>query len=254
MLASRWIQVGGAIVAAALAAGCTTQPAPVTAPSVYLSAIPAPPIAPAAPAVSAERLIADAADRLVEAGTTRYTADLRATAGRATEHLRLTGSFDFARDRGEAEIVSSRSVYLRVRTCYAAGTVYTQDLRSGRWQATVADGPQGPHAALQAIRHASGEVRELPRSLVRGIPTRHFTTTFEPRDVATFTGSELRTVRGPQPLDVHVDEEGRLRRLQVSITDASGQTASVSVDYFDFGAPVSVRLPDPSLVDRVGPR
>jgi hypothetical protein len=74
------------------------------------------------------------------------------------------------------------------------------------------------------------------------------------------------------PADVYVDEDGRVRKLAVSIdvrganidTSALGDFANdpdlkarldsmhsssdITIEYFDFGVPVSVQVPDPAQV------
>lgn len=142
---------------------------------------------------------------------------------------------------------------------------------------------QDPAQQLALLRGVSEDgLREVGTEDVRGTPTRRLALTIDPQ---LFAAEESVVVPGsltaqaaqleqPIPGEIWVDEDGRVRRFAFALEtsgaavpippeiandpalaerfaeELAGFSSSVeiTVEYFDFGVPVDVQLPDPSLV------
>jgi hypothetical protein len=233
-----------------------------------------------------------ATDVTLQAGSAKFVADARlstTTLGAMNAHM--TGSYDFGRQVGEAELsgegMTSRSILAR-------NVIYEQGL-GGRWRKTdyssqvnTPVGQQDPGQQLELLRGVSDDVRVVGREQLRGDSVQHFAITIDPKRLAanvnvvvpgSLTEKAIKASE-PMPADVYVDEQGRVRKLTVKIAllaanldigDIVGNVpedlkrrlqdqiknqrgdGEFTIEYFDFGTPVSAQVPDPSLVDE-GPR
>jgi len=144
-------------------------------------------------------------------------------------------------------------------------------------------GQHDPSEQLDLLRGVSDDVREVGAAEVRGDEVTQYAINIDPQRLAGESGvvvdgglvqSALRAA-GPMPGTVSVDSDGRVRRLEVSMeTNGADLAASpemsrmlgdnpqlqqmlqdrrttsrISVEYFDFGIPVTAQEPDPSQVD-----
>jgi hypothetical protein len=144
-------------------------------------------------------------------------------------------------------------------------------------------GQHDPSQQLDLLRGVSDDVREVGTTQVRGEQVRQYAISIDPQRLAAANGVVVDgglvqaplQVAGPMPGQVFVDSDGRVRRLEVSVemngadlaaspemsrilADNPQQqemlrqlrtTSSISVEYFDFGIPVTAQEPDPSQVD-----
>jgi hypothetical protein len=123
-------------------------------------------------------------------------------------------------------------------------------------------GQQTPISDLEAIRGVSNDVEELGNEEVHDAPATHYKATMDPkRSIERLPkkargklGKMLRQQLGdhPLPLEVWIDERGRVVRTQVEVNlanvpkaKAAGETGTVreTVEYFEFGAPFYVSAP-----------
>jgi hypothetical protein len=144
-------------------------------------------------------------------------------------------------------------------------------------------GQHDPSQQLDLLRGVSDDVREVGTTQVRDAEARQYAITIDPQRLATASGvvvdggltqAALRA-SGPIPGQVFVDADGRVRRLEVSLETSGADLAAspelskmlpdssqvqdmlrdrrtamdISIDYFDFGIPVTAQEPDPSTVD-----
>lgn len=86
-----------------------------------------------------------------------------------------------------------------------------------------------PEGALEALREVTDVVTEEGRDEVRGEPTTRYRAVVDGDDV----GEDV-DIEGEEPLDVWIDDEGRLRRVEV---------ATLRLDLFDYGVPVEIDVP-----------
>jgi hypothetical protein len=144
-------------------------------------------------------------------------------------------------------------------------------------------GQHDPSQQLDLLRGISDDVREVGTAQVRGEQVRQYAITIDPQRLAAASGvvvdgglvQAALQAAGPMPGQVFVDSDGRVRRLEVDIESKGADlaaspemsrifgdnpqvqdmlrnrrtTSSVSVEYFDFGVPVTAQEPDPSQVD-----
>jgi hypothetical protein len=116
-----------------------------------------------------------------------------------------------------------------------------------------------PTQMLEYLRATSGKIDEVGEEDVRGVPTTHYRAKVDLDKVAEQAPPKLRKAfrasiqslkrgiaSGEIPVDVWVDEQNRVRRLQEHLTVAGGGRIAFSVDFFDFGTPVSVSAPPPA--------
>jgi len=144
-------------------------------------------------------------------------------------------------------------------------------------------GQQDPSQQLDLLRGVSDDVREVGTTQVRGDEVTQYAMNIDPQRLAAANGvvvdggllQAALQAAGPMPGQVFVDSDGRVRRLEVDIATNGANlaaspemskmfgdnpqlqemlrerrtTSKISVEYFDFGIPVTAQEPDPSLVD-----
>lgn len=144
-------------------------------------------------------------------------------------------------------------------------------------------GQHDPSQQLDLLRGVSDDVREVGTTQVRGDEVTQYAITIDPQRLAAASGvvvdggllQAALQATGPMPGQVFVDSDGRVRRLEVDIATNGADlaaspemskmlgdnpqlqemlrerrtTSKISMEYFDFGVPVTAQEPDPSLVD-----
>jgi hypothetical protein len=116
-----------------------------------------------------------------------------------------------------------------------------------------------PTQMLAYLRATSGKVDEVGTEDVRGVETTHYRAKVDLDKVAaqappslrkTFRASikSLKDSLGTNtiPVDVWVDGDNLVRRLSEHLTVAGGGKIDFSVDFYDFGTPVSISPPPAS--------
>ncbi|HMQ24463.1 MAG TPA: hypothetical protein PKA98_00620 [Acidimicrobiales bacterium] len=135
-------------------------------------------------------------------------------------------------------------------------------------------GAMDPGSFLEQLRAIDGDVEEVGRLDVRGVSTTRFAATYTLADAiaampedqadaleqmyATLPRSFLDT---EQAVDVFVDDDGLVRRMQVATTSSDVEglplpATTTIMDWFDFGAEVSVEAPtdcEATVVSPFGP-
>jgi hypothetical protein len=147
-------------------------------------------------------------------------------------------------------------------------------------------GQHDPSQQLDLLRGVSDDVREVGTTQVRGADVRQYAITIDPQRLAAansvvveggLTQAALRAA-GPIPGQVFVDADGRVRRLEIRMETNGADLAEspevgemlgddtgvqemlrerrtvldLSIDYFDFGVPVTAQEPDQSMVVDTG--
>ncbi|HEC08393.1 MAG TPA: hypothetical protein ENI86_02360 [Acidimicrobiales bacterium] len=108
-------------------------------------------------------------------------------------------------------------------------------------------GDTGSPDVLMEQLSAAGEVTEVGREDVRGVGTTHFEVKLDPAKLAEMAGTEGDLGLGTSvdaPVQVWVDDQGLLRRMEMQIDDATGSGTMV-FEMFDFGKPIEVEVPGP---------
>jgi hypothetical protein len=130
-------------------------------------------------------------------------------------------------------------------------------------------GQGNPTQILAALQQVSDDVKEVGTETVRGTETTHYVATLDFAKAidnaevpASLRGKAKGLFKGtaPVPVDVYLDNEGRLRRMTMDVdlgsfmggavgaSGASGADLSlpkvtIALDLYDFGAPVHVQAP-----------
>lgn len=131
--------------------------------------------------------------------------------------------------------------------------------------ALMQQGANDPTNALDALEGVVGEVEDLGEDEVRGVSTTHYAATIDiaeayeaAQDAAEDTGADGPIVDqeqfdqfvaayGDEPVEteIWIDDDGLVRR-QTMVIPVMGQEMTQSMEFFDYGAPVEVEIPDDS--------
>jgi hypothetical protein len=125
-------------------------------------------------------------------------------------------------------------------------------------------GKSDPRDMLDVLRAASGDLEQLGEDEVRGVAATHYRTTIDADElraqlaktdaagVADGLADSIRSAGLDEiPIDVWVDEDSLLRRLEMTLTleQLGGKAeSSLTMDLFDYGEPVDVTPPPAAQV------
>jgi hypothetical protein len=109
---------------------------------------------------------------------------------------------------------------------------------------------------LQSLRGA-GSVREVGEEDIDGTPTTHYHAEIDlqkaiekvPAKYRAIASEGMKMLGNSFPVDVWIDHDGLPRRFAIDIEIPGGQgSVKESIDYSDFGAPVTVEAPPAAQV------
>ena len=135
---------------------------------------------------------------------------------------------------------------------------YLTDLAATGMDTTQLESPAGmggPSDYLDSLRGAGADVRDAGRSEIDGVAVTRYEGTIDPQTAIDRAepGSrdQIRSMMRqagmePIPFVALVDDDGLLRRQEMTMTmDVRGLSVStrMTVDYYDFGADVTVEVP-----------
>lgn len=233
---------------------------------------------------SAQELVASSAAATQEAGSANMATEIRMAGGAQEMSITATGAFDFVSGRGamtmnlgemgaqmgmsDIEMRTDGTVmYLKMPPQMNAPTPWVKtDL-------DAAAGAQGlggmgqfnnndPRSALEMLRGVA-EVEEVGAEDVRGTPTTRYKATVDLDKALAETSGEAKEALQQQidmlgtsemPVDVWIDEEGLLRRQEVTMDLSKMNTGTAApaqaptsmfmrMELFDFGTTVDVEPP-----------
>jgi hypothetical protein len=120
-------------------------------------------------------------------------------------------------------------------------------------------GTGSPAAMLDSLRGASDDIEKVGSADVRGVKSVHLRGTLDmqkaieaapegQRQQIEQALSQFGTAGQALPFDVFVDGDGLVRRFSMDLSGVAGAatagaTGSMTIDFFDFGAPVQIVLP-----------
>jgi hypothetical protein len=133
-----------------------------------------------------------------------------------------------------------------------------------------------PVKAVDYVRSVSGDVTEVGTETVQGEETTHYSTHLDPAKLADLAGDDasrdaldqaVTAVNQEIPVDLWIDDAGRLRKVTVSVdldllqlpegTDTRGATLegplTATFELSDFGTPLDTTPPPADQVTEVGP-
>ena len=214
---------------------------------------------------SPRKVVSRAATEMANVGTSRVAVNAAieiepAEEKRVEAEMDGEGLFDFSAERGEMTYDMSELAGegVQMEVVFDRSTYYSKlpsrFLEPGTWVKVEAENESAPGAGLFAeVSQAPSAVLtylKLARGLekvgeqdVRGVPTVHYRGTVESAD-------------GGVPVEFWIDDDGLVRRMAVEFDFklmGTGNPAhmSQSIDYFDFGIEVDVRLPPKDKVKDV---
>ncbi|TMR90062.1 hypothetical protein [Nonomuraea basaltis] len=205
-------------------------------------------VLPASPS-SAQAQVAAAVEN-----TSQESYRIHATSGAKT----FDGAFDPVRRVGVITRVGDGA-----ETRFIGDLMYIREHREGKWMvssrsevelksvpaviALVKLAPLDPQEALQRLRSAT-DVRENGSASGQGWTGRRFAFSLE--DVGEYDSEEAAGKSLEATGAVEVDDQGRIRRLEVAFSDTSQRNV---MDFDDFGTPVTVTAPPANQVEQPSP-
>jgi hypothetical protein len=121
-----------------------------------------------------------------------------------------------------------------------------------------------PTQVLSYLKSATSKVERVGSEQVRGTPTTRYAATFDAAKLTAQAPEEFQSFADemglsfPKPVDVWIDEQGRLRKIHYAMTmkvpkemgaPASTMTNELTMELYDFGVPVDVRPPPADQVE-----
>ncbi|MFJ4981587.1 hypothetical protein ACIP6X_40850 [Streptomyces coeruleorubidus] len=217
-----------------------------------------------------------AADRLVEAGSSKARTSMEMAAGGTRVTIRGAGVYDFRKRMGQLRVLlpqdpAGATGRRPITELLAPGALFMKNRGAGvppdKWVRVdigtlpdgnlVTGGATDPFAAAEVLR-GTRSAKFVGRTEVAGTGVRHY------RGTADLGAAAKKASEGNKealkaaakgfataevPFDVYLDDEGRIRKVRHRFSFVGGQqkspvaVASVTLLY-DFGASARVRLPD----------
>ncbi|MFF7314862.1 hypothetical protein [Streptomyces sp. NPDC008137] len=217
-----------------------------------------------------------AADRLVEAGSSKARTSMEMASGGTRVTIRGAGVYDYRERMGRLKVLlpqdpAGAMEHRPITELLAPGALFMKNRGAGvppdKWvrvdTRTLSDGnlvtggATDPFAAAEVLR-GTRSARYVGRTEVAGTGVRHYRGTADlgaaaKRASGGNKGALAAAAKGfataEVPFDVYLDDQGRIRKVRHRFSFVGGQqkspvaVASTTLLY-DFGASVRVRLPD----------
>jgi hypothetical protein len=227
-------------------------------------------------ALDSKDLLGSAAANTEAAGSYKIATTGRATFGSQTISLRGQGAFDNEAKRGRLNLtltipgagtatldeIFNKGIILVKSPLFAqALPMDKQWIRINAARAGEQVGfnlkavmGQTPDEVLAHLRRASATtVTEVGDEDLNNVPTTHYRADIDLDKLASDRAQRLSDA-SYKPIDVWVDEEGRVRRLKldftakVAATETARSHSILTIDLSDFGTPVEVDIPPPGQI------
>ncbi len=129
-------------------------------------------------------------------------------------------------------------------------------------------GTMDPKAMLDELKSITGDLTVVGHETIDGVDTTHYHGTIDPSKAPGATQGAAPKLFGSitMPVDVWIDDQGLLRRQQLSITAPAGSADSgassllggfgltLTIEFTDLGAPVTITAPPADQVQTVDPK
>ncbi|MHC3469026.1 hypothetical protein ACYF6T_09950 [Streptomyces sp. 7R007] len=204
-----------------------------------------------------------AAGTLVAAGSSKASTSMEMASGGTRVTIRGEGVYDYRRQLGRLRVELPRdpagaAEHRPITELLAPGALFMKNRGAGvpadKWvrvdTATLTDGnlvtggATDPYAAAELLR-STRSATYLGRTEFAGTRVWHYrgTTELAPAVAKGFAGRAV-------PFDVYLDEQGRIRKIRHRFRFVNGRQKDAVAVWsttllYDFGTPVTVRLPDP---------
>jgi hypothetical protein len=221
-----------------------------------------------------------AATRTAEAKTVRLA--LTATSATKVKVLSGSGSYDFTNERGRFTLkttlgsgadmlITPTDVYIKVPKkakptdpswikLTEADITAASEGGSGQFIQSIRK-QVDPRTTLTALGTSVPDLTKIGEATIRGTKTTHLRGKVDLSDkaIAAAPASQQEGLRAAQkvfgadgyPVDVWLDSDGRVRRVQYEVTSGEGaakSTTTVKLDLYDFGKAPTIELPAASDV------
>jgi hypothetical protein len=214
--------------------------------------------------------LGSAATNTEEAGTHKMGLTARVTLGSQTVALTGEGAFDEAARRGRLDLTltipgagtAELDEVFNKASIFVKSPLFAQALPPGKQWIRIDAAKAGeqvgfnfkaimgqtPTEVLAHLRRASTDVTEVGEEDLNGVATTHYRAEIDIDKLVADRVQKL-TDASYKPIDVWVDDEGRVRRVKLDFTSkvdptAAARTHSVlTVDFSDFGTEVDVQVP-----------
>ncbi|MET9763241.1 hypothetical protein ABZ016_30075 [Streptomyces sp. NPDC006372] len=221
-------------------------------------------------------VLRQAADRLVEAGSSKARTSMEMATGGTRVTIRGAGVYDYRKRMGRLRVLlpqdpAGATEHRPITELLAPGALFMKNRGAGvppdKWvrveTRTLSDGnlvtggATDPFAAAEVLR-GTRSATYVGRTEVAGTGVRHYRGTADLGEAAERASDGNRTslnaaaegfATAEVPFDVYLDDEGRIRKVRHRFSFVGGQqkspvaVASTTLLY-DFGASARVRLPD----------
>lgn len=237
---------------------------------------------------SGQLRVANAAEKTQDAGSAKMAMEMKTTGGAQDISMSSEGAFEFgAEGRGSMVMdlgeMGAQAGMGKMEMIMDGTTVYMKMPNAAKmgiptnWvkmDAEQMNGGQGlgqlsglnnndPSQTMEMLRGVSDDVEEVGTEDIRGTSTTHYEATLDlekaladaPAETKKAMKQQLETMGTPTlPVDVWVDEEGLLRRMEVTVdlskADTGGAPAGAAptsmfmrMDFYDFGTEVNAEPP-----------
>ncbi|MQY14693.1 hypothetical protein SRB5_48690 [Streptomyces sp. RB5] len=212
--------------------------------------------------------VRDAADALRRSGSSGARTAMELTSGGTLVTVRGTGGFDYAKGRGRLRVVLPHAPDDPITELQTRGRLYMKNRGAGvpadKWLRLdttrltdgnlVSNGATDPYTAAELLRGAR-RVKYLGELDMDGVRVRHYRGVADlgraARAASPYARGALRAAaegfrQDTVAFDAYLDDQGRPRKVRHRFTLDSGRQTTVAstAEYFGFGRPVTVRLPD----------
>jgi hypothetical protein len=228
------------------------------------------------PAGDPVRVLRQAADALVDAGSSKARTSLEMATGGTRVTIRGEGVYDYRKRLGRLKVLlpqdpAGKVVRRPITELLAPGALFMKNRGAGvpadKWvrvdTGTLSDGnlvtggATDPFAAAEVLR-GTRSATFVGRTEVAGTKVRHYRGTADLRQASRNASDANREALGAAakgfatarvPFDAYLDDEGRIRKLRHRFSFVNGRqvrpvaVASTTLLY-DFGVPADVRIPE----------
>lgn len=229
----------------------------------------------------AATIVRAASQQATSVGSSSLAMDMKITVSGHTVHATGVGSFDFRRGVGSIsmdmagmgqlqEVVTRKGIYMRLPDALRGALGANRPWIEMRFSAMKSSGvdmaklmnanPTGDPSSMLRVLAKATTVHEDGSETVRGISTTRYSVTTTIQDLLRAEGlagsvdlSKAPAGMASQPLHfvVCVDKQGLPRRVIMDMDMAGMGTMTLTMDMFDYGAPVHIVIPPKSIVTDV---
>ena len=232
---------------------------------------------------SAQERIAQAPAATQEEQSAQIAMEMVMTGGQQDVTVTAEGAVDFAEQRmtmtmkmgeelagaglGEIRMITDgTTVYMEMPNAQDLGLptawvkMDVEDMTGMQGMGELQQMSNDPTKSMDMLRGVSDDVTEVGSEEVRGEPTTHYEAVIDlekardqaPEEAQAFLQQQIDVLgASTMPVDVWIDEEGRLRRQRIDVDMSKAaetmpgapSNMSVTIDMFDFGAPVDAEPP-----------